>query len=101
MDTRGNMHMILDPVVMINRTTGVENHIGADGAAGIDNHAGKDHGACAYADIGRHRGAWVTNGGKPIALLLPCSVEPIAYAVVANCNDQGVVVNHRQVAHGA
>lgn len=51
MGTRGNMNVIADTIVVINRAACVQNYILTDDTARVDNRASANHGAGPYLNI--------------------------------------------------
>jgi len=69
-NTRRNVNVIANAVMMVYCATGVQNDVSADNAARVDHHTGADHAAGADSHVGSDDGTGMTGDDNVLASAL-------------------------------
>src|SRR4051812_39085415 len=97
MDTRCNVGMLTDHIMMIHRAASIENHVVANYAAGVDHDTRTNDTARTNPDIPGNDRVRMASSCKAYSLTLELFVQVAARVVVANADDHGIVVNPVQL----
>jgi hypothetical protein len=89
----GDVGVVANLVVVVDGTGGVEDGVVANSSVGIDDDSGADHGARVNRDGRGDDGVGMDGGGELGALGLELIVDFLAGGVVADSDDDLIVVN--------